>query len=330
MKVVFPETPDRADIDRSIEFSMLPEGAEACVAVFDKDAADNSGFYEQIRDADIIINNYVYFDRKAIDAMERCRVISFESNGYNEVDFDYATEKGIGIVSIGEYCVQETAENAIAMMMCLQRRVLEYNRSVQENHEWNCFLCPGMQRIEGQTMAIFGLGHIGQHVARIAGKGLGMRVIAYDPFLPPEIAEGLGVQLVDMDTALAEADVISVHMNLTESNRYMFNRETFAKMKKRPFFINEGRGEMVREADLAWALETGVLRGAGIDMLESEHPDVAASPLMGKPNLIVMPHVGFWSDTSHYLVRKYCVDNALNYYYGKYDDVHVIRNGLRG
>lgn len=329
MKVVFPETPDRAGIDRSTEISMLPEGTISSIAIYDKNAVDNSRFYEEIRDADIIINNYVYFDRKAIDSMERCKVISFESNGYNEVDLEYATEKNIGVVSIGEYCVQETAENAIAMMMCLQRKVLEYNQSVQNDYAWNCFLYPGMKRIEGQTMSIFGLGHIGQHVARIAGKGLGMRVIAYDPFLPAEVAESVGVQLVDMDTALAEADVVSVHMNLTAENRNMFNRETFVKMKKKPFFINEGRGEMVCEADLAWALESGVLRGAGIDMLESEHPNVKSSPLIGKPNLIIMPHVGFWSDTSHYLVRKYCVENALNFYYGNYSDVHEIRNGVR-
>lgn len=329
MKVVFPETPDRANIDRSIELSMLPDGAISCIAVYDKNSDDNSEFYRQISDADIIINNYVFLDKKAIDAMKRCRVISFESNGYNEVDIDYATQKNIGIVSIGEYCVQETAENAIAMMMCLQRNVIKYNKSVQEDFLWNCFLHPGMKRIEGQIMAIFGLGHIGQHVARIAGNGLGMKVIAYDPFLPQEVAEKIGVKLVDFDTALSEADVISVHMNLTKENRYMFNRDTFLKMKKHPIFINEGRGEMVCEADLAWALDEGILRGAGIDMLESEHPDVQASPLIGKPNLIVMPHVGFWSDTSHYLVRKYCVENALNYYYRKYDDVHEIRNGIR-
>lgn len=336
MKIVFTETPSTMDQSHEVDYGFLPPEAEHIVAVYNPaeplDSKTNSKFLEDIRDADIIINSYVEFEKELIDHLEKCKVISFQSTGYNAVDLDYAAKSGVGVVSIRDYCTQETAENAIATMLCLQRNTANYNRDIQEKHVWDCFRHPGMKRVEGQTMAIIGFGRIGQHVGRIAGKGLGMKVIAYDPYLPPEIAEAQGVKLVDLDTALAEGDVISVHMNLTKENRYMFNKETFAKMKKHPIFINEGRGEMVEEAALKWALDEGILRGAGIDMLESEDPDLSKCVLIGdeiRENLIINPHSGYWSDTSDYLVRQYSIENALNYFNGNYDEVRDIRNGLR-
>lgn len=103
-------------------------------------------------------------------------------------------------------------------------------------------------------------------------------------------------------------------------------------MKKHPIFINEGRGEMVEEAALKWALDEGIIRGAGIDMLESEDPDLSKCVLIEDPprkNLIINPHSGYWSDTSDYLVRKYSMENAMNYVNGNFDAVHDIRNGVR-
>ena len=336
MKVVFTETPATMNQDHEVDYTFLPEDAEHIVAVMNPaealDSETNKKFLADIKDADIILNSYVFFGKELIDAMDRCKVISFQSTGYNEVDLAYAASKNIAVVSIRDYCTQETAENAIASMLCLQRNTANYNRDIQEKHIWDYAAHPGMRRVEGQTMAIIGFGRIGQHVGRIAGKGLGMKVIAYDPFLPSEIAEQQGVQLVDLDTALAEGDVISVHMNLTKDNRGMFNKETFAKMKKKPIFINEGRGEMVEEAALKWALDEGVIRGAGIDMLESEDPDLSKCVLLGdttQENLIINPHSGYWSETSDYLVRQYSVENALNYYNGRYDEVHDIRNGVK-
>ena len=241
---------------------------------------------------------------------------------------DYATEKGIAVCSILDYCTQETAENAFAMMLCLQRAIRIYDRSVQVKREWNYMAAEHLQRIEGQTMGIVGLGRIGQSVARKA-KGFDMHVIAYDPFLPPEIAENLGVKLVDLDTLLAESDVVSIHMNLTKENYHMFNKETFSKMKKKPWIINEGRGPMICEEDLVWALDNGLVRGAGIDMLESENPDLSECKLLGRDNVLIMPHCGYYSDTSDYLVSKLSMENGINYFLGNYDKVSVVRNEVK-
>jgi len=287
MKLVYAETPATMGQDHSVDDSFLPEGVTHIISEYDPaqpiTSKKNQKFVADIKDADIIINSYVDFQEELLDAMDHCKVISFQSTGYNAANLEYAAKKGVAVVSIRDYCTQETAENAIASMMCLQRNTINYNRAIQEDKVWDYSLFPGMKRVEGQTMAIIGFGRIGQHVGRIAGKGLGMKVIAYDPFLPPEIAKEQGVELVDLDTALAEGDVISVHMNLTADNKYFFTKETFAKMKKHPIFINEGRGEMVEEAALKWALDEGILRGAGIDMLESEDPDLSKCVLIEDP-----------------------------------------------
>lgn len=327
MKIVLTIVPfqlERKDKKWTIEREACPPGSEFLVTVYDKDG-DNEQFFKDISDADIIINTYVYFDKEKIDALKKCRVISFQCTGFNEIDLDYATEKGIDVCSILDYCTQETAENAFALMLCLQRALRIYDYNVQVKKRWNYSDANHLQRIEGQTMGIVGLGRIGQSVARKA-KGFDMKVIAYDPFLPPHIAENLGVELVDFDTILAESDVISIHMNLTEENYHMFNRETFAKMKKRPIIINEGRGPMISEDDLVWALDEGLVRAAGLDMLESESPDLTQCKLLGRENVIVTPHCGYFSDTSEYLVHKLSVDNGLHAYNGEYDKVNVMRN----
>ncbi len=335
MKFVFAETPATVSQSHEVDYTFLPEGSKYIVSEYDPNAPitceKNQKFVADIKDADVIINSYVYFGKELIDAMDHCKCISFQSTGYNAADLEYAASKGVAVISILDYCTQETAENAIASMMALQRNTINYNRDIQEKRIWDWTAHPGMQRVEGQTISIIGFGRIGQHVGRIAGKGLGMRVLAYDPYIPPHIADEQGAVLVDLDTALAEGDVISVHMNLTSDNKYFFNKETFAKMKKHPIFINEGRGEMVEEEALKWALDEGIVRGAGIDMLESEDPDLDSCCLISNPpreNLIIMPHVGYWSDTSDLLVRKYSIENAVAYCEGRFSDVKVIRNGV--
>lgn len=329
MKIVLAEVPYTKDRYIGVEQECLPEGAELKIAVYDEHSDDNSEFYKEIEDADIIINGYVYFGKKEIDALKKCRVISFQSTGYNEVDLKYAEEKGIAVCSILDYCTQETAENTMAMMLTLLRGIRRYDRSVQVDHTWDYLVAKDMhlKRIAGQTIGIAGLGRIGQSVARKA-QGFDMDVIAYDPFLPPEIAEKLGVKLVDFDTLLAESDVISIHMNLTDDNYHMFNKEAFKKMKKHPIIVNEGRGALICDDDIVWALDEGLIKGAALDMLESENPDLTDCKLLGRENVLLTPHCGYYSETSDYLVAKYSMDNAINYFNGDYDKVKVLRNNV--
>lgn len=330
MKIVLAEVPYTKDRNISVEQSCCPPGAELKIAVYDEHSDSNDAFYAEIADADVIINGYVYFGKKEIDTLQKCRVISFQSTGYNEVDLDYAAKKGIAVCSILDYCTQETAENTMALMLNLQRGIRTYDHSVQSDHVWDYLVARNLhlRRVAGQTMGIAGLGRIGQSVARKA-MAFDMPVIAYDPYLPPEVAEQLGVRLVSLATLLAESDVISIHMNLTDENYHMFNKEAFSKMKKKPVIVNEGRGALICDEDLIWALDQGLIRGAALDMLESENPDLSNCKLLGHDNVLLTPHSGYYSETSDFLVAKYSMDNALNYFNGAYDQVKVIRNGVR-
>ena len=327
MKIVLAEVPYTKDRDISVEKSCLPEGAELSIAVYDENASDNTPFYKEIEDADIIIDGYVYFGKKEIDAMKHCKVISFQSTGYNEADLEYAASKGIAVCSILDYCTQETAENTMALMLNLERAIRQNDRSVQVDKVWDYSVVQHLRRISGLTLGICGLGRIGQAVAK-RSLAFEMQVIAYDPFLPPKIAEDLGVKLVDLDTLLAESDIISLHMNLTDENYHMFNKETFKKCKKNPSIVNEGRGALINDDDLLWALENGYIRGAALDMLESENPDLSTCDLLGRDDVLLTPHSGYFSDTSNYLVAKLSMDNALYYVNGEYTKVKSIRNGV--
>lgn len=330
MKIVFTNDPSSNLAERIKERRYIPDDAEVIIVDYLPNES-NEEFYKALEEADVVIDSYVYLGKKEIDAMKKCRCISFRSTGFNEVDLEYATSKGIPVASILDYCTQETAENAVALMLSLQRGTHIYNKAIQEKGEWDVSIVPHQQRVEGQTIGIVGLGRIGRHVARITGKGIGMRVIAYDPFIPESIAEEAGAKLVDFDTLLAESDVISIHMALTDSNAHMFNKEVFRKMKRKPIIINEGRGSMIVEEDLAWALDEGIVRSAGLDMLDTEVPDkeyLKNCPLLGRENVILNPHSGFQSDTARDLIDRISVENAINAYEGNYDKVWVIRNGV--
>ena len=159
----------------------LPTDAEYKMAVFDPDDSENEEFYREISDADAVMNVYVHLGKKELDAMKKCRVVSFMSTGYNEIDLDYATSKGIAVASVLDYCTQETAENAIANMMALQRGTIIYNEAIQEKHVWNVGVVKGLKRVEGQVIGIVGLGRIGRHVAMNTRQGV---YVTYEPDTP--------------------------------------------------------------------------------------------------------------------------------------------------
>lgn len=148
MKLVYAETPATMGQDHSVDDSFLPEGVTHIISEYDPaqpiTSEKNQKFIADIKDADIIINSYVDFQEELLDAMDHCKVISFQSTGYNAANLEYAAKKGVAVVSIRDYCTQETAENAIASMMCLQRNTINYNRAIQEDMHYG-----GLNYVQG-------------------------------------------------------------------------------------------------------------------------------------------------------------------------------------
>ena len=246
--------------------------------------------------------------------------------GVDNIDVKYAEENGIAVRNTPGASSQSVAELAMGHMFACTRYISIAGHTMREG-KWEKKAYGKGIELQGKTLGIIGFGRIGQSVARKA-QAFDMEVIAYDPFLPPAIAENLGVKLVDFDTLLAESDVLSLHMNLTEENYHMFNKEAFMKCKKHPIIVNEGRGPLICDEDLVWALDNGYIRGAALDMVESEDPDLDTCPLVGRDDVLLTPHSGYYSDTSNYLVAKLSMDNALYYVNGEYDKVKSIRNGV--
>lgn len=325
MKIVFAVAPTSAERDVSVETSFLPKGARVKLAIYDPNNLDP--YYKEIEDADAIITNYVQFGKKEIDKLKKCKVISFQSTGYNGVDIEYAKEKGIAVCAIEEYCTQEVAEHTLSLILALQRGITVYNDSVQIKKEWNFNAMSGVERIEGQTLGIVGLGKIGRAVAKRA-QSFGMKTIAYDPYISALVAEEINVELVSIDDILESSNIITIHMNLTSENEAFFNLEKFKKMKKKPYIINVARGAMISEKDLVLALDQGLVKGAGLDVLESEYPDIRNNKLVGRKNVIITPHSAFYSKTSSFLNKKITATNVTNYLQGDFKSVTKIVNGV--
>ena len=275
------------------------------------------------RNADAILTDYVPFTRDVIEQLSQCRVISVAATGYDSIDTDAAADAGISVCAIDEYCTNEVADHSILMMLTLCRRLLEYHDQVQTEQRWQFDSLAGLRSMRDMTLGIVGFGKIGQAVARRA-RGFAMTTRVYDPYEDSAIGADLGVQYSDLATIYAEADIISLHCNLSPDSEHLINSDAFACMQKRPILINCARGGLIDENALLQAFDSGQIAGAALDVLNDESPNLEASGLLGRPNVLLTPHVAFYSDASmlenrevsaanirhclngeHTLVRKY-------------------------
>jgi len=241
------------------------------------------------KNADGLLNQYALLTRKVLESLPRCKVISRYGVGVDSVDLKAATDLGIIVANVPDYCMDEVASQTIAMILSLTRKTAFFDRKVKSG-QWDFHLGIPIYRIKGKTLGLIGCGKIGLEVARRIST-FGVKVMTFDPYLAkaPE-----GIELKDFDTVLRESDFISIHCPLNESTRHLMGEKEFKKMEKKPLLINTSRGPIVDEKALIQALEEGLLSGAGLDVLEKEPPD-AQSPLLKMENVVLSPHVGFYS-----------------------------------
>ena len=320
MKIVFAEYPETAGRDITTELNYLPKDAEVVIAAYDENNPEP--YYAAMSDADAVLSGFAPIDKAAIDRMQNCKIISVQATGWNFVEHEYAKEKGIAVCAVGEYCTQEVADHTMTLMLGLQRRIPYLQRRVNVDKVWETATLEiiGVKRIEGQTIGIVGFGKIGRAVAKRA-QAFGMEILAYDPYIPESMVTDMGGRLVDIDTLLAESDVITIHMNMTSENESFFNTEKFNMMAKKPIFLNVARGGMVNEDDMLDALERGQISGAGLDVLYSESPDLTTNKLIGREDTIVTPHSAFFSNDSIEACERISIENITYYLAGERDKV---------
>jgi len=270
---------------------------------------DEDEVIARLRDSEIAITNKTPLSRRVMDICDKLRFISVLATGYNIVDCAAAHEKGITVSNIPSYGTESVAQFAFALLLEICHRIGHHSDAVhagrwENNADW-CFWDYPLIELRGKTMGIIGFGRIGQAVGRIA-SAFGMKVLAHSRSRrEQDIAE-----YVTLDELYARSDVISLHCPLFPETEGMINKESIAKMKDGVIIINNSRGGLIVEAELAEALNSGKVYAAGIDVVSSE-PIKDSNPLLSAKNCIITPHISWAAKESRERIMSATYDNIL-------------------
>lgn len=263
------------------------------------------------RDADAVLSVRAPLSKRVIDDMPRCRVIVRYGIGVETVDLSAASGQGIMVANVPDYCVDEVSDQALTLLLMLNRQTIAATRLAAEA-TWSTAKMPPLHRLRGQTCGLFGAGKIGSLLAAKAGA-LGMRVLVFDPYLESEKAKSLAMQKVGFEELLEMSDYISLHAPLTAETNHVFGQSAFARMKPTSFVVNTARGALIDEAALLAAIESGQIAGAGLDVLESE---TAVTPmrsaLVQHPKIIVTAHTAWLSEEARATLQAKAIEQVIS------------------
>lgn len=299
------------------EFSRM--GAEVTLAQVKK----KEEVIQACKDADGLINQYTLLTREVLENLPRCQVISRYGVGVDSIDLQAATDLGIIVANVPDYCVEEVANHTVALILTLSRKTAFFDRKVKSN-QWDFRLGIPIYRMKGRILGLIGCGRIGMEVAKKMSS-FGVKIIVFDPYL--QKTEEC-IELKDLDAVLKESDMISIHCPLNESTRHLIGEKEFRKMEKRPFLINTSRGAIIDEKALIQALKEGLISGAGLDVLEKEPPD-PTNPLLTMENVILTPHVSFYSVESISELKRRTAENVVSVLQGKWPR-SVVNSQVKG
>src|SRR5579859_2020828 len=252
------------------------------------------------RQADALMVTIQRVPASLIANLAHCRIISRLGTGLDAIDIAAATARGIWVSYVPDYWVDEVSTHAITLLLAQARRLPKVLASTRRG-EWNGMLAQPFPRLKGQTLGVLGFGRIARAVAA-KGHGLGLEVIAHDPYIPPAVISAAGVRAVDAPTLWRESDFISLHTPLTDDTRQVVNAESFAQMKPSTYLINTARGPLIDEAALLHAVRSGQIAGAALDVLTVEPPP-PDDPLLHEEKILVTPHYAWYSEDANHDVR---------------------------
>jgi D-3-phosphoglycerate dehydrogenase / 2-oxoglutarate reductase len=265
----------------------------------------------QVATADALIVQWANITGKVIAAMPHCKVISRYGIGVDMIDLNAASERGIIVANVHDYCIEEVSTQTIGFIIDLNRRTVIMNDHVRAG-KWGIAPVPfgAPRRLIGQTLGIIGLGNIGRAVARKAGC-LGLKLLGYDPYVKPESLAELDLKIVGLEQLLHSSDYVSIHCPLVEETRKLIGAAQLALMKPDAYLINMARGPIVDQAALHNALVDNVIAGAALDVLEQEPPE-PGDPLLQLGNVIITPHASSWSRESSIQLRRDTAQNVVD------------------
>ncbi|MFA5263540.1 MAG: C-terminal binding protein [Opitutaceae bacterium] len=280
----------------------------ACQLKFEPEAA----VLARIADADVVVVNMVRFDASLISKLTRCRLLIRHGIGYDNVDVEACTKQGIQFAYQPDYCKEDVAEHAIALIFACARKIVWSRRFLDASSaagQWNFTGLFPINRMDGKTLGIVGMGRIGSRVYRKL-RHFGMKIIACDLYLSDRRKAEYEVEFVDMQTLFRTADYITMHTPLNAETRHLVNAETLGMMKPTAYLVNTSRGPIVDAEALARALRAKRIAGAAIDVFDVEPPP-PTHPLMGLDNVILTPHIGWASEEAGWEIRKSIVNDIM-------------------
>ncbi|MBG9452233.1 2-hydroxyacid dehydrogenase [Cytobacillus firmus] len=263
---------------------------------------------EQAKYADAILNQYAPISRRVIESLENAKVISRYGVGVNTIDLDAANEKGITVANVPDYGMEEVSNHALALLLSWARKVTLLNNEVKKGN-WDFKACIPIHRFNSQTVGVLGFGRIPRRFIEKV-KPLGFKLAAYDPFVSAEDMASAGVQKMELDEIIREADYLSVHVPLIKDTFHLLNADRFSQMKKNAVIINTARGPIIDEKALIEALENGIIAGAALDVAEEE-PISIDSPLLHMDNVIITPHSAWYSEEAMVELRQKAAKNIV-------------------
>lgn len=296
------------------------------LTVYDRSSlTDEQEIIDRIGGADIVLTNKTPITAPVLNACPKLKFISVLATGYNVVDCACAREKGIPVSNVPTYGTASVGQFAIALLLEICHHIGHHNQSVHKGdwekcQDW-CYWDYPLIELEGKTMGIIGFGRIGQTTGKIA-KALGMEILAYDNF-PNDPGRSIA-SYVTLDELLARSDVIAVHCPLFPETQGIINKDTIAKMKDGVILINNSRGPLVVEQDLADALNSGKVAAAGLDVVSTE-PIQGNNPLLSAQNCIITPHISWAPRESRQRIMDCSVSNVKAFLTGR--PINVV-NGL--
>lgn len=268
---------------------------------------------EAASDADAILGLRSPLTRKVIESLQNCKVIVWYGIGVDEVDVEAATEHGIVVANVPDFCLEEVSNHAIALLLACAKKLVFLNNGTKQGR-WD--RPTPMGSIYGQILGLVGCGNIGRITAKKA-RCFDLGLLGYDPYLDELVARQYEITLVSLRKLLKESDFVCVHTPLTRETRHMMGENEFKLMKPSAYFINTARGAVVDEQALIRALREGWIAGAALDVFEKE-PIEPGNPLLKMDNVVVTPHSAYYSDASVSLLRRRVGEAAVDVLSGQW------------
>ncbi len=326
MKITFFEVPKH----EQESLQLLLQDHEV-IFTEDKLDKDNLSIAQDSEIVSVFINSVL--DQEVLSKLPKLKYIATRSTGYDHIDINFAHSLGIEISNVPAYGSSTVAEFAFALLLNLSRKIHLANEKLKEDADFSIYNFRGFD-LYGKTLGIIGTGKIGKNMARMA-LGFNMKVIAYDLYPDLEFAKNNNITYKTLDEVISESDVISLHAPYNKENHHLINKEKMLKMKKGIYIINTARGELIDTDALVWGLEEGIIAGAGLDVLEGERElkeelEILASEkrrekvndyktlfedrvLINHKNVIVTPHIAFYSQEAESEILKTTVENIHSF-----------------